>query len=73
MRLHFRFVGGPQDGRILAVPSPVSVGMEVSVRPEEPYLPCSPYRLTKDGVFRYIESPEDDLESALEPCATNGG
>lgn len=68
MRLHFRFLGGPQNGKTLPVPSPVALGMEISVRPEEPYLPCAQYRLAEDGTFRFVELPESEQELELEAC-----
>jgi hypothetical protein len=69
MRLHFRFIGGPQDGKTLAVPSPVQVGMEISVRPEEPYLPCALYRLDDSGEFHFVDEEECDCESEeFEAC-----
>ena len=69
MRLHFRFIGGPQDGKTLPVPSPVELGMEISVRPEEPYLPCATYRLDEGGFFRFVEHGEcDSEEQEMEAC-----
>ena len=67
MRLHIRFIGGPHDGKTLPVPSPVTIGMEISVRPEEPYLPCALYVLEDDGSFHYTEAenvvhPSDELQ-----------
>lgn len=66
MRLHFRFLGGPQDGKTFPVPSPVTLGMEVAVRPEEPYLPSALYRLAEDGVFRFVDDAECDREESAE-------
>ncbi|QOV90740.1 hypothetical protein [Humisphaera borealis] len=68
MRLHFRFIGGPQDGKTLPVPSPVTGGMEISVRPVEPYLPCATYTLGDDGFFRFSAVDLTDATDDLECC-----
>lgn len=72
MRLHFRFVGGPHDGKTLPVPSPIKPGMELYVRREEPYLPGARYVLEPDGVFRFApEGMTGPSAAADESVCTN--
>ncbi len=54
MHHRIRFVGGPQDGKTLEVPGPVSPGLDLLVRPPEPFLPWDPYRLGEDGRFHHV-------------------
>ena len=54
MRHAYEFVGGPQDGQTLDVPEPVFSGLELRVRPPEPYLPYAPYEMQEDGRFHFV-------------------
>lgn len=62
----FRFVGGPQDAKVLTVPDPISEDMEFLVRPGEPYLPWDTYRLGDDGQFHHVGPAAGE---SLEPGA----
>ena len=70
----FKFVGGRLDGGELPVPRPTQVGMELRVRPGDPWEPREYYVLREDGRFhfeqsaggepalrRLFDAPSDDL------------
>lgn len=52
----FKFVGGRLDGGELPVPCPTQVGMELRVRPGDPWEPREYYVLREDGRFHFEQS-----------------
>jgi hypothetical protein len=52
----FKFVGGRLDGGELPVPQPTYVGMELRVRPGDPWEPREYYVLREDGRFHFEQS-----------------
>ena len=52
----FKFVGGRLDGGELPVPRPTYVGMELRVRPGDPWEPREYYVLEADGRFHFDQS-----------------
>lgn len=48
------FTGGPHDGKIMSVPGPLTIGLELLVRASEPFLPQEPYVFGEDRLFHYI-------------------
>jgi hypothetical protein len=61
----YEFVGGPHDGRLLAVAPPAEDGLELVVHTVGRLAPAEFYILEPDGRFHYSTPPRDGAFEAL--------